>query len=267
MNQGLVYELKSVSLTLKDTRVLEDLNLRVNWQERVAIIGPSGAGKSSLLRLLNGALKPSDGQLKILGQSVQGLSRRQLRLIQRQIGTIYQQFNLVNDLRVIHNVNAGNLGRWPVWKALWSLLYPLNIDEARRALEQVGIAEKLFIPTAQLSGGQQQRVAIARVLIQNPLVVLADEPVSSLDPRLSQDMIELLLSLLGQQPRTVITSLHDVALAKHYYDRIVGLRSGRILFDLPAIAVTTEKLAELYDQDSGITHQSLAARSLPHPHG
>ena len=212
----------------------------------MAIIGSSGAGKSSLLKLLNGAVEPSQGSMQLLGQNRKGLSRRQLRFLQRQVGTIYQQFHLINDLRVIHNINVGNLARWPLWKALWSLVYPLEIPQAHAALEKVGIADQLFNPTAQLSGGQQQRVAIARVLIQNPMVVLADEPVSSLDPRLSDDIMALLLSLLGDQPRTFITSLHDVGLAKHYCDRIVGLQAGCIVFDLPSTAVSTAQLAELY---------------------
>lgn len=236
-----------------EAAILQDLNLTIGWGERVAILGSSGAGKSSLLRLLNGALMPSKGDLKILGRSVHGIPRRQLRFLQRQIGTIYQQFHLVRDLRVIHNVNAGHLARWPVWKALWSLVYPLGISQARVALEQVGMADQLFSQTATLSGGQQQRVAIARVLIQNPSVVLADEPVSSLDPRLSQDIMALLLSLLGEQPRTLVMSLHDVALAKQYCDRILGLKAGRLMFDLPSADVTTLDLADLYGPTAGIT--------------
>ena len=246
VNPASVYELKSVSLRLGETLVLEDININIGWGERIGIIGSSGAGKSSLIKLLNGNLKPTSGRLNIFGKQVEGLSHRKLRLIQRQIGTIYQQFHLVNDLKVIHNVNAGHLAHWPIWKALWSLIYPLEISKARRALEQVGVPEKIWTPTAQLSGGQQQRVAIARILIQNPGVVLADEPVSSLDPRLSQDILSLLTSLLGEQPRTLITSLHDVSLAKQYCDRILGLQAGRLIFDLPVAAVTTEHLAELY---------------------
>ena len=260
-----VYELQSVSLRLGKMMILQDLNLQVDWGERIAVIGSSGAGKSSLLKLLNGAFQPTRGELKILGRSVSGLGRRQLRILQRQIGTIYQQFHLVNDLRVIHNVNAGHLARWPVWKALWSLLYPLEISLARSALDQVGMADHLFSLTAQLSGGQQQRVAIARVLIQNPTVVLADEPVSSLDPRLSQDIMELLISLLGKQPRTLVTSLHDVALARQYCDRILGLKAGRIVFDVPQEALTMEHLADLYGQieDPMISQKWDALANLP----
>ena len=247
MSHSSVYDLKSVCLTLRNQSILHDLDLTVDWGERVAIIGPSGAGKSSLLKLLNGALKPTQGELKILGQPVQMLRPRQLRMLQRQIGTIYQQFHLINDLKVIHNLNAGHLARWPVWKALWSLLYPLEISQAADALAQVGMSEHLWSLTSCLSGGQQQRVAIARVLIQNPSIVLADEPVSSLDPRLSKDIMALLISLLASQPRTVVTSLHDVALARQYCDRMIGLKAGRIIFDRPALSVTTEQLADLYE--------------------
>ena len=183
-----------------------------------------------------------------MGRSRHNLSAKQLRFLQRQIGTIYQQFNLIQDLRVIHNVNAGHLARWPLWKALFSLIYPLGLSQAQSALSQVGMAAHTFSPTTQLSGGQQQRVAIARVLIQNPLIVLADEPVSSLDPRLSDEIMELLTSLLADQPRTFIASLHDVELAKLYCDRIIGLKQGQLLFDLPTSEISDEHLKTLYSE-------------------
>ena len=243
------YKLSQVCLKLDQNVILQDLSFDVHWGEKVALLGSSGAGKSSLLKLLNGALKPTQGELQIMGRSRHQLSPKQLRFLQRQIGTIYQQFHLIQDLRVIHNVNAGHLARWPAWKALFSLVYPLGLEQAQAALSQVGMAEETFSPTSQLSGGQQQRVAIARVLIQNPLIVLADEPVASLDPRLSDEIMELLTALLTQQPRMFIASLHDVTLARRYCDRILGLKNGRLMFDLPSSEVSDEQLRLLYQED------------------
>ena len=241
------YQLKQVSLELNKNLILKEISFEVGWGERIGILGPSGAGKSSLIRLLNGALKPSNGELKIMGKDRLSLSPKALRFLQRQIGTIYQQFNLIQDLRVIHNVNAGHLARWPIWKALFSLVYPLGLSQAQSALASVGMAAETFSPTSQLSGGQQQRVAIARVLIQNPLIVLADEPVSSLDPRLTDEIMDLLTSLLADQPRTFIASLHDVELAKRYCDRIIGLKSGQLSFDLPVEELSNDMIQSLYE--------------------
>lgn len=166
---------------------LTNINLQVYPGDRMALVGPSGAGKSTLLQLLNGSLSPSSGEMLSFGQPWVQLSPRRRRKLQRQIGTIYQQFHLVPTLQVIHNVNAGHLGRWPWPKALWSLVVPQERDRARAALTQVGIPEMLYARTDQLSGGQQQRVAIARVLIQDPQIILADEPIASLDPERSRE--------------------------------------------------------------------------------
>ncbi|MCM1984105.1 phosphonate ABC transporter ATP-binding protein [Lyngbya confervoides] len=241
-----VYQLLDVCLHLNNRPILQGLNFQVQQGERVAVLGPSGAGKSSLLRLLNGSLKPSAGEMTLLGQPVSSLAPRNIRLLQRQVGTIYQQFHLVSALKVIHNVNAGHLARWPLWKSLLSLLWPQSLAQAQSVLETVGIPEHLFSPTAQLSGGQQQRVAIARLLIQNPSIILADEPVSSLDPRLSQDILTLLTDLTVTHSRTLIISLHDVALAQQFCNRVLGLRQGQIFFDCAIAQLTPEKLSALY---------------------
>ena len=224
---------------------LASVSMTVNEGDRVALVGPSGAGKSTLLSLLNSSMSPTEGEVWVLGRSLSGLSARQRRQVQRQIGTVYQQHNLVGNLAVIHNVNAGHLGRWPLWKALWSLVWPQQVKEARQALLQLGLADKLYARTERLSGGQQQRVALARVLVQDPAIVLADEPVASVDPARSHDIMTQLVSL-GQN-RTLVVSLHNVELARTYCDRIIGLRQGRILFDLPSAEVSDEQLAALYD--------------------
>ena len=182
----------------------------------------------------------------MLGQSLYRLSGRRRRQLQRQIGMVYQQHQLVSNLSVIHNVNAGHLGRWPLWKALWSLVWPQQVDVARQVLEQLGLADKLHARTERLSGGQQQRVALARVMVQNPKVVLADEPVASVDPARADDMMQQLCALT-QRRRTLLVSLHTVRLAKAYCDRIVGLRRGHIVFDVPAASIDDQQLTELYN--------------------
>lgn len=174
------------------------------------------------------------------------LPRKSLRQIQRQIGTIYQQFHLVDNLRVIHNVNAGHLGRWSFFKAAVSLISPREVATAARVLNQVGIAEKLYERTDRLSGGQQQRVAIARALVQNPSAILADEPISSLDPERSREIIQMLRQLSQDSGKTLVTSLHAFEYARNYYERIIGLRQGRILFDAPPLAVSPRMVEELY---------------------
>jgi phosphonate transport system ATP-binding protein len=227
---------------------LQQVNLTIAPGELVALVGSSGAGKSTLLQILNATLQPTSGDVTIFDHAVKGLNQRSLRSLQRQIGMIDQQFNLVNQLRVIHNVNAGHLGRWPWWRALFSLFVPLQRSMAVQALTQVGIPEKIDERTDQLSGGQQQRVAIARVLVQDPVVVLADEPTASLDPELRQEVMALLCQLCQQRGRALVVSLHDVVLAQQYCDRMIGLRQGRIWFDLPTVDVTPELLSQLYDR-------------------
>ena len=169
---------------------LDGIDLHVRRGERVALIGPSGAGKTTLFRLLNGTLRPTSGRLWINGEDIETLHGKRLRQARRLIGTIYQQHNLVPRLRVIHNVLAGQLGRWSTFWSLSSLAKPHDIEVARKALSLVGIPDKIFERTDELSGGQQQRVAIARVLVQNPEVILADEPVSSVDPTLASTIVD-----------------------------------------------------------------------------
>jgi len=236
--------LNNVACRFESVTALQSVSLQIEVGEKVALVGPSGAGKSTLLSLLNGSHAPISGEVLILGRSLSHLSASQRRKIQRQVGTIYQQHHLVTNLSVIHNVNAGHLGRWPLWKALWSLAWPQQVSAAQKALDQLGIGDKLHVRTDQLSGGQQQRVALARVLVQDPAIVLADEPVASVDPARAHDVMKQLLAL-GEN-RTLLVSLHDVDLARKYCDRIIGLRQGQILFDLPSQHVSDQLLNTLY---------------------
>ncbi|OKH53490.1 phosphonate ABC transporter ATP-binding protein [Scytonema sp. HK-05] len=241
-----IFELKNVTKQFGTFQSLSNINLQIYPGERVALVGSSGAGKSTLISLLNGTLQPTQGEVWVLGRNLAHLRPKSLRQIQRQIGTIYQQFHLVDNLQVIHNVNAGHLGRWSFFKAAASLIYPLEVETAFKALAQVGIPEKLYERTDRLSGGQQQRVAIARVLVQDPAAILADEPISSLDPERSREVINLLRSLNKNTGKTLITSLHAIEYARSHFQRLIGLRQGRILFDAPVEEVSIGMVEDLY---------------------
>nr|RNJ67520.1 MAG: phosphonate ABC transporter ATP-binding protein [Leptolyngbya sp. IPPAS B-1204] len=242
----ILFELKQVNQQFGRLQALADLDLQIRAGERVALVGSSGAGKSTVIRLLNGTLRPTEGEVWALGRCLSRLSSRQLRQVQQHIGTIYQQFHLIDSLAVIHNVNAGHLSHWSFAKALFSLIYPLETETAATALRRVGIPEKLYERTDRLSGGQQQRVALARVLVQNPPVILADEPVSSLDPERSREIMALLRDLVTETGKTLVVSLHSIDLALHYCNRVIGLREGRMQFDAPADTVTKAMIEALY---------------------
>jgi len=242
-----MYELGDVRKGFADGSVgLDGVSLTVGRGEHVAFIGPSGSGKTTLFRILNLTLRPTSGSLRLDGVNVAGFSGPDLRRARRRIGTIYQRQNLVGRLRVVHNVLAGNLGRWSTLAALRSLARPKDIDAALHALAQVGIPEKLYARTDELSGGQQQRVAIARVLIQDPDAILADEPVSSVDPTLAVTIVTLLRDISSESRKTLLMSLHSVELALTYFPRIVGVRDGRIHFDLSPDKVHADMLEDLY---------------------
>jgi phosphonate transport system ATP-binding protein len=241
-----VYDLNEVTKEYGDLSALSGLTWTIQPGERVALIGPSGAGKTTLINILNGSLRPTRGSLRILGKDQFDLSSSDLRRLQRRIGTVYQQFHLVRNLRVIHNVNAGQLGRWPLSKAAISLIRPQNVASALHALERVGIPDKLHERTSALSGGQVQRVAIARVLLQNPDVILADEPIASLDPRNSRAIMDLLSELCVEMGKTLVVSLHSVEFAFSHCQRVIGLRSGQVIFDASSDSVTQAMIDALY---------------------
>lgn len=241
-----IFDLKNVTQQFGRYKSLTNINLQIYAGETVALVGSSGAGKSTLINLLNGTLRPSRGQVWVLGKNLANLKPHDLRRVQRQVGTIYQQFHLVDNLRVIHNVNAGQLGRWSFWKAAVSLIYPQEVETAAKALMQVGIGDKLYERSDRLSGGEQQRVALARVLVQNPAAILADEPISNLDPERSREIIHLLCQLSQTQGKTLVTSLHAFEYARSYFQRLVGLRQGKILFDAPPQAVSAQMVDDLY---------------------
>lgn len=234
---------------------LGGIDLAVQRGEKVALIGPSGGGKTTLFRILNLTFRPSSGRVWIDGCDAVNLHGQKLREARRKIGTVYQQHNLVPRLKVIHNVLCGQLGQWSTVRALLSLVRPVDVESAQGALRQVGIEEKLFNRTDELSGGQQQRVAIARVLMQDPEVILADEPVSSVDPSLASTIVKLLIEISDKTWKTLLVNLHSVDLALAFFPRVIGIKNGVTLFDLPPDKISDSLLEELYSGHFPESHQ------------
>lgn len=226
---------------------VNSLDLQIGPGERVALVGPSGAGKTTIVAVANGTVLPTSGRAEILGVDSKALGRSQHRGVRAKVATVYQDFALVPSLRVANNVAAGRLGHWSTMAGLKSLLRVSDQDEILAVLTEVGISEKIWDRTDSLSGGQQQRVAIARALFQNPDLLLADEPVSNLDPARSRAVLDVLIKAAAVDPsRTLIASIHDAPLALSHFDRIVGLQQGKLIFDLPATQVSSARLDELY---------------------
>ncbi|MBI4189125.1 MAG: ATP-binding cassette domain-containing protein [Betaproteobacteria bacterium] len=233
-------------------QALRGISLEVAHGGRVAVIGPSGAGKTTLLRVLATALKPSGGAISVLGANPWQLGRSRLRRLRSRIGMVYQSPPLPPRSRAITAVLAGRLGRWSWWKALASLLYPVDIDGAHAMLARMEIADKLFERCDRLSGGQLQRVGVARVLYQQPDLILTDEPVSAVDPALSDRVIGELNREAQARNVTLIASLHAVDLALHWFPRIVGIRNGEVAFDLPPVRITDAMLQDLYASETAV---------------
>ncbi|MFP6676710.1 MAG: ATP-binding cassette domain-containing protein [Pirellulaceae bacterium] len=244
-------ELHDVSVQFGSQFALQDVSFQVRSAERVAFIGPSGAGKTSLFRLIHGVLSPTSGQVIIDETDVSHFSSRQWRPLRCKIGWIPQGFGLVPNLRVLHNVLAGRLGRMNSFQAARMFLVPNAKETAavHHLLDRVGIAEKLYQRTDRLSAGQQQRVAIARALYQMPSLLLADEPVSNVDPARAEATVDLLCNVATEERITLCMSLHNLHLAKRYFERLIGIRRGRVIFDLPASDFNSEEYRQLYELD------------------
>jgi phosphonate transport system ATP-binding protein len=247
---GAILETRGLSVEYAGgVRALDDVSLGFGSGELVAVIGPSGAGKSTLLRSLNRLIVPNSGDVYLDGARVTGVSGRALRGVRQRIGMIFQQFNLVPRLTVLENVLVGWIGRAGRFErvpALWRS-FPRSVrEEAERCLAQVGIADRVGSRADMLSGGQQQRVAIARVLMQHPSAVLADEPIASLDPVSAEAVMLTLRRVCEERGVPVVVNLHQVDMAIRHATRVVGLRRGRVIFDSPSGVIERSEIDRLY---------------------
>ena len=236
--------LERVCISYAGQPALGPLDLQVPTGQAVALVGPSGAGKTSLLRAVAGQLRPGSGRVLLAGRDISGLRSAELPGL---AGLMSQRLDLIPQLSVRHNVQSGALGRWGLARSLAALLLPLEHPPARAAARRVGLEQLLPRRVADLSGGELQRVALARLLVQDPAVVLADEPVASLDPARADDLLGMMRATGREGGRTLIVSLHSPELAVRHFDRVIGLRAGRIVFDLPPSRVTPAELQSLYE--------------------
>jgi len=243
------FRVEGVNVAFRGVPALSNIDLDIAAGEAVAFVGPSGAGKTTLKRLLNGTLRPDSGRVWVNGNALYELSPAALKRVRASIGFIHQDLSLIPNLRVSQNVIAGRLGRMGFFGSARAMLFPAkaDVERAYALLERVGIPEKLFERTDRLSGGQQQRVAIARALYQDPVALLADEPVSSVDPARARDTVKLLTRISREENLTLCMSLHNLDLAREYFPRLVGLRAGRIAFDEPSEKLGESEWHALYD--------------------
>jgi phosphonate transport system ATP-binding protein len=244
-------EIKNLSKVYDDgTRALNNVSFNVQQGEFLVVIGLSGSGKSTLLRCINRLIEPSSGQIILDGTDITTASGRELRRIRRDIGMIFQQFNLVKRSSVKRNVLAGRLGYVNPWLSLVGIFPKAEHERAERALRTVGILEKASNRADALSGGQQQRVGIARALMQEPKLLLADEPVSALDPATSHSVMKYIEQINKDQGVTVICSLHFLSLARTYATRIIALKDGDLMFDGSPRDIDEQRFKEIYGEDA-----------------
>jgi len=232
------------------TRALNGISLEIPTGQFVAIIGLSGSGKSTLLRCINRLIEPTSGSVNLDGVDVTSANRQDLRLIRRRIGMVFQHFNLVKRSTVLTNVLSGKLG---YSSTLPTLLHRFSQDTytaARESLDRVGLAEKEYQRADTLSGGQQQRVGIARALMQKPSVILADEPVASLDPATAHSVLNHLEVMNKQDGMTILCNLHFLSLARRYADRVIGLKAGKLIFDGLPEEIDDARFREIYGEEA-----------------
>lgn len=227
-------------------KALDDVTLTIETGELVVIVGLSGAGKSTLLRAINGFVPITAGSVKVDGVEVRGADPKTLRELRSHIGMIFQTFNLVNRTSVINNVLMGRLSKVPRWRSMLGLWPASERELALQALERVEIVEKAYVRASDLSGGQQQRVGIARALAQQPTVILADEPVASLDPVTSHTVMRDLRRINRELEITTIINLHFLDLARSYGQRLIGLRDGQLVYDGQIKDVDDDTFREIY---------------------
>lgn len=262
-------ELVHLSRRFGDTLAVADATLRIEAGEMTGIIGPSGAGKSTLLRLINRLVEPSGGAILADGVDVTKLKGRALRLWRSRAAMIFQQFNLVNRLDVLTNVLIGGLIRVPTPRMVLGLFTQAERAEAVALLDRLGLFDVAMNRADRLSGGQQQRVAIARALMQRPVMVLADEPIASLDPVNAKLVMDALADLNRRDGITVVCNLHTLDTARHYCRRVIGMSAGHVVYDGPPEGLTPAVLTTIYGTGGGTGDGAVDGRltstSLPSP--
>ena len=242
-------KVESLNKSFNDGAVhaLKDVNVSINAGEFVAIIGSSGAGKSTFLRSINRLVEPASGsRIFVDNVEITSLSQNQIVKVRRKIGFIFQQFNLVDKLNVLQNVLTGRIGFNPIYKTMLGRFSKNDLEIATHFIREVGLIEKLYTRSDNLSGGQQQRVAIARAMAQEPSIILADEPMASLDPKLSQVILGLLKKFNEEQGITVLVNLHVLELALQYSNRILGFKYGELVFDGSPGDLTEANIENIY---------------------
>ena len=240
-------EIKNLTVEYGNFRAIDNVSFTIKDGEFVAVIGSSGGGKSSLMKAINLLVKPKSGSIKIDDEEMTDLSSRKLRMKRRKIGFVFQDYNLIDRLSVIENVLTGRLGYKSSLKSLLGIFSKEEYENAEKALEKVGLSEKLFVRGDELSGGQKQRVAIAKALVQEPKIILADEPVASLDVNSSKIIMEYFKEINRVQGITVIINIHDVNIALKYADRVIALKKGKIVFDGKGSEITDDVLKRVYE--------------------
>jgi phosphonate transport system ATP-binding protein len=258
-----VLELVHLSRRFGDTLAVDNANLRIESGEMTGVIGRSGAGKSTLLRLINRLIEPSEGSILADGVDVTRLRGRALREWRARTAMIFQQFNLVNRLDVLTNVLIGGLIRVPAPRMLFRLFTEVERARAVALLDRLGLFEVAMNRADELSGGQQQRVAIARALMQNPAMVLADEPIASLDPLNAKLVMDALADLNQRDGITVVCNLHTLDMARAYCRRVIGMAAGRIVFDGPPDGLTGPTLLTIYGEAEGGVDERMTSLNLP----
>ncbi len=228
---------------------LDSVSLSVERGQVIALIGPSGAGKSTLIRCVNRLVEPTAGSIRLNGQDIVAMGRNDLRRTRRKMGMIFQEYALVERLSVMENVLSGQLGNVGFWRSYLRRYPQPAVDEAFRLLGRVGLDHMVDKRADALSGGQRQRVGIARALIQNPEILLVDEPTASLDPKTSRQIMRLIIELCRERGLGAIINIHDVPLAMMFVERIVGLRAGVIVYDGPPKGLTDDRLTEIYGEE------------------
>lgn len=235
-----------VSYSAKGPEILKGIDFEVQEDDFLAIIGPSGAGKSTLIRAVNRLVEPTAGTITLLDQDVRGLNPRQLRSLRRNVGMIFQEFNLINRMSVMDNVLSGRLGYTGNLRSIFRAFPKEDVKQALYYLDRVGLSDHINKRADELSGGQRQRVGIARALMQRPKLLLLDEPTSALDPKISREVMQLIRDIAQELKVPALCNIHDVQLAKEFCNRIIGMQDGIKKFDGATDTLRDADLEEIY---------------------